>query len=302
MKYETYKGVNIVMPAIGESILSDTGHTYQVIRIVNVGKNGAVFLVKDREESKTYALKIQYNLLPRRINRFNREVEFLKAQKKTWLLSYHDSGTITFSGERYPFVITPYFAYNLEEYLLVTEIPYKGKIGIACSLLMALLYLGNNGFVHRDIKPQNILTNGEHVVLADFGLIKKVSEFCDTCERDEILSASASMPRHFRTPELVSYAKGEIDAVTVESDIFQTGLVLSWLFTGKNPLVSSESKLSAIVMENIPRIEGAYGEEVHNAICSMLCLKRTERSTAVESLHSFMQIYDKLNILKKDIA
>ena len=171
MKYETYKGVNIVMPAIGESILSDTGHTYQVIRIVNVGKNGAVFLVKDREESKTYALKIQYNLLPRRINRFNREVEFLKAQKKTWLLSYHDSGTITFSGERYPFVITPYFAYNLEEYFLVTEIPYKMKIGIACSLLMALLYLGNNGFVHRDIKPQNILTNGEHVVLADFAYI-----------------------------------------------------------------------------------------------------------------------------------
>lgn len=83
MKYETYKGINIVMPAIGESILSDTGHTYQVIRIVNVGKNGTVFLVKDREESKTYALKIQYNLLPRRINRFNREVEFLKVQKKT---------------------------------------------------------------------------------------------------------------------------------------------------------------------------------------------------------------------------
>lgn len=302
MKYETYKGVNIVMPAIGESILSDTNHTYQVIRIVNVGKNGAVFLVKDREESKTYALKIQYNLLPRRINRFNREVEFLKAQKKTWLLSYHDSGTITFSGERYPFVVTPYYSYNLEEYLLANEVSYERKIGIACSLLMALLYLGNNELVHRDIKPQNILTDGEYIVLADFGLVKKVSEFCDTSERDEILSASASMPRHFRTPELVSYAKGEIDAVTAESDIFQTGLVLSWLFTGENPLVSSENKLSAIVMDEIPHIEGAYGEEIHNAICGMLCLKRAERVTAVESLHSFMQIYDKLTCLQKDIA
>ena len=302
MKFEIYKGANIVMPAIGESILSDTGNTYQVICIVNVGKNGAVFLVKDSDTTKTYALKIQYNLLARRINRFNREVEFLKAQKKSWLLSYHDSGTIVFSGARYPFVVTPYYAYNLEEYLIVADVPYEQKIGMACSLLMALSYLGNMNLVHRDIKPQNILTDGNHIVLADFGLIKRVSEFCDTNERNDILSASASMPRHFRTPELVSYAKGEIDAVTIESDVFQTGLVLSWLFTGKNPLVSSEDKYSAIVMEDIPHIETACGEELRNIICSMLCLKSSERITAVDSLQGFIQIYDRLTCLQKEIA
>ncbi len=301
MEFKIYKDAKIIMPEIGESILSDNGTSYQVVRIVNIGKNGAVFLVKRESDSKTYALKIQYNLLPKRLNRFNREVEFLKSHDKSWLLSYCDSGKIVFSGKKFPFVITPYYPYNLEEYLFLNNTSYENKLSIACSLLMALTYLGEIGFVHRDIKPQNILTDGSHVVLADFGLIKKVSDFSVSVERTDILEASASMPRHYRTPELVDYAKGEIDIVPVLSDVFQAGLVLSWMFTGLNPLISSEDKLSEIKMNGIPLFNGKMSSEVHQAIVEMLCLNPQERSPASKSLSTFLHIYENVHERQREV-
>lgn len=57
----------------------------------------------------------------------------------------------------------------------------------AGELALALAYLHENGFIYRDIKPENILFDNEgHVKLTDFGLAKQLDEntmtnsFCGT--------------------------------------------------------------------------------------------------------------------------
>jgi serine/threonine-protein kinase len=66
---------------------------------------------------------------------------------------------------------------NLAE-LLKREGPFDpGRaVRLACQLLEALLVAHNNGVVHRDVKPSNVLVqtgpHGEEVRLADFGMAK----------------------------------------------------------------------------------------------------------------------------------
>ncbi|MDE5738014.1 MAG: protein kinase [Oscillospiraceae bacterium] len=293
MNSEIHKDIQIIKLDVGERIISANGKLYQIIRLINVGKNGAVFLVKCNASvnNKKYALKIQYNLLERRLKRFNREVEFLKKQNKPWLLSYQDEGIITYANKSYPFVVTPYYPYTLEEYIVLKNVCHSKKIKFACNLAMALCYLKECNMVHRDIKPQNILTNGKHIVLADFGLIKSVLESNSTKKCIDIFLASSSMPRYYRTPELVAYARGETHAFYTESDTFQMGLVFSWLFTGKNPLLSSDDKLSDIILSDIPVVKGFEGKCINKFITAMLEMDYSKRIAPHEVANELLRIY-----------
>lgn len=280
---------------IGVEITSSNNNVYRILRFINMGKNGAVFLVKCTKGEFTgscYALKIQYNILEKRLKRFQRELEFLKRQNSQLFISWYDDGIIEFNEHSYPFIVLPYFPFNLEEYVSSAEIHYEKKIAFACQLLMMLSYLNKENVVHRDIKPQNILTDGEIIVLADFGLLKQISDDSVSNDRIDILNASASMPRHYRTPELVAYANGKTSQFYVESDCFQMGLVLSWLFTGENPLKSTEDKLSDIELNPMPLINKPFGCLIRNTILSMLEYDYHKRITPAEALQEFLYVHE----------
>lgn len=286
---------------IGEEITSDSGNIYRIVRFINIGKNGSVFLVQCVDGSY-YALKVQYNLLEKRLKRFQRELDFLKQQESPLFLSYCDNGKIKYNGCSYPFVVLPYIPFTLEEYVSTMRVSYEKKLSFACQLLMALNLLNEQKVVHRDIKPQNILTDGQKIILADFGLIKHISDHSASSDRVELLNASSSMPRHYRTPELVAYANGKTSRFYTESDCFQMGLVLAWLFTGVNPLKASEDKLADIDLGAIPLIKEPSGYIIRNTIVSMLEYDYHKRVSPSEALKTFLHVYE-LNIdYDKEIA
>lgn len=286
---------------IGEKITSDSGNVYRIVRFINIGKNGSVFLVQCADGSYN-ALKVQYNLLEKRLKRFQRELNFLKQQESQLLLSYCDDGKIERNGRSYPFVVLPYIPFTLEEYVSTTQISYEKKLDFACQLLMALNHLDEQNVVHRDIKPQNILTDGKKVVLADFGLIKHISDCSGSSDRAELLNASASMPRHYRTPELVAYANGKTSRFYTKSDCFQMGLVLTWLFTGVNPLKSSEDKLAPLELGVVPLIKEPCGYIIRNTIMSMLKYDYQKRIAPSEALKEFLQVNEGIKGLIKEVA
>ncbi len=286
---------------IGEEITSDSGNVYRIARFINVGKNGSVFLVQCIDGSY-YALKVQYNLLEKRLKRFQRELNFLKQQESPLFLSYCDNGKIECNGCSYPFVVLPYIPFTLEEYVSTMQISYEKKLAFACQLLMALNHLNEQYVVHRDIKPQNILTDGQKVVLADFGLIKHISDHSVSSDRAELLNASASMPRHYRTPELVAYANGKTSRFYMESDCFQMGLVLAWLFTGVNPLKASEDKLADLDLGAVPLIKEPSGYIIRNTIVTMLEYDYHKRIVPSEALKEFLQVYEGIKGLTREVA
>lgn len=274
---------------VGDILRANSGAIYRIVNFINTGKNGAVFKVKrdDWQNDHSYfALKIQYNLLDKRVRRFEREQNFLKQQTSPYLLSFVDSGEVCISNRVYAFVVTPYYPHTLDTFMSERTVTYEQKIRFAYALLMALSQLDLQNVVHRDIKPQNIFTDGERTVIGDFGLIKNVC-VSDTERSDDILHASASMPRHYRTPELVAYARKETDRFYKESDVFQMGLVLCWMFTGVNPLISSENKLSNIELCDIHKLTSCLDCRIGNIIQQMTvidCVKRISPETALNSI------------------
>jgi len=290
--------------AVGDVLRAGSGETYHIVGFINTGKNGAVFKVKRdgfQYYNSYFALKIQYNLLEKRLRRFERELAFLKRQTSPYLLSYIDSGEVRISNRSYSFVVTPYYPHTLDSFMSTRVVSYEEKVRFSHMLLMALSQLKEQRVVHRDIKPQNIFTDGTRIVLGDFGLIKSIC--CSDTERsDDILHASASMPRHYRTPELVAYAKKETNHFYLESDAFQMGLVICWLFTDVNPLLTSKDKLSNIELCDINKLTSYLDYRLANMIRKMTAIERTERMSPETALNCILEISHEIETAERLVS
>ena len=113
-------------------------------------------------------------------------------------------------------------------------------------IINGLAFLHEKNFIHRDVKPGNILysaTTKLRFKIADFGLAKNTSSF--TSSRDGVAMAPGT--RCWMAPELISLRSREH---TQQSDIFSLGLVLHYLLTlGKHPFATENKELPAHVIE-----------------------------------------------------
>ena len=101
--------------------------------------------------------------------------------------------------------------------------PVAGQIAIR--ILSALQHAHDNGIIHRDIKPQNVLINAEGMVkVADFGIARVAGS--NTLTKGDNVMGSV----HYFSPE---QAKGE--DVTAASDIYSVGVVMYEMLTGRVP-------------------------------------------------------------------
>lgn len=91
--------------------------------------------------------------------------------------------------------------------------------------------LHDHGYMHRDVKPENILVSQENVLkLTDFGTIKKLS---DTIHITHYVST-----RWYRAPECIL----EVEKYDEKSDVFAVGCVFAEFFTLKPLFCGSSSK------------------------------------------------------------
>jgi serine/threonine-protein kinase len=94
--------------------------------------------------------------------------------------------------------------------------------------------------VHRDLKPSNILvTASGDVRLLDFGIAKLLDS-----EQDGAAATRTAV--RLLTPEYASPEQVRGDAVTTSSDVYQLGLLLYRLLTGRRPYRVTGSSLQAI--------------------------------------------------------
>lgn len=296
----------------GQAIKSSSGNFYQIQKYLGRGGNAISYRVGCTSGSYRglfFVAKILYNLSsPKRIERFNREADFLKNTVHPSILRHHDSGKYLLKSNNttYPFVITNYMPDTLAKCLEENSLSFKDKILFSCNLLNALIFLREKNIVHRDIKPGNIFIDNHNAVLGDFGLMKDLSyddpflieddKKClnDSVAHENTIDGYVAMPYFFRTPELVNFANGN-DKLHIESDIFQLGLVFAEMFTGENPLVPGDLK-SPIVLNRISHVTDAnqHGGLVFRSIKEMLSLDYSQRPHPNETLDHFLQIYENI--------
>lgn len=271
-----------------------TDNWFKNLKFLGKGGNGTAFLVMATDgplRGGLFALKVFHMLSSeRRQERFLEEAKFLKSSNHPNLMKQLDEGV--YSG--HPFVVQDYMPKTLHREQDGKPIEFGKALLYSCQLLSALQSLHSQNFIHRDIKPQNIFVDNLNIYLGDFGLLKKLEIESDE-EDIEDFNGYFAMPKYYRTPELVAYAKREA-GLDLRSDIFQLGLVIAQMFTGKNPLVVNEDSLSDIDLENIGHIPGKHGGLIAKTIKEMTSLdpnNRCDIPTALGRLTSLVETYAK---------
>lgn len=208
---------------------------YQMIRILGQGGMGSVMLARRISDGRPVAIK---TLLPevavseQSLKRFIREIEVAASLQHPHIVSYIEHGT--HNGIVY--LVTEYVS-GMDASKLARErggrLPYPEVAKIIEQTLAALDFAHSLGFVHRDIKEQNILVEGRYPAyvakLTDFGLAKsyKQTGMSGVTMVGDVAGTIAYMP-----PEQVR----DFKEVQPPSDIYAVGMTAYSLLTGAHAL------------------------------------------------------------------
>ena len=135
-------------------------------------------------------------------------------------------------------------------------------------IINGLAFLHEKNFIHRDLKPGNILYSATPKLrfkIADFGLAKNTFSF--TSNRG--CAAMAPGTRCWMAPELISSRSGDH---TQQSDIFSLGLVLHYLLTvGKHACATENEELPPYIIEQrIANLQIPFNQVHHPEAVSFL--------------------------------
>ncbi len=220
---------------------------YQMIRILGQGGMGSVMLARSVKDGRAVAIK---TLLPevavseQSLKRFMREIEVSASLVHPHIVSYIEHGT--HNGIVY--LITEYVS-GMDASKLAKErggrLNYQEVVKIIEQTLAALDFAHQQGFIHRDIKEQNILVDGTFPnsvsKLTDFGLAKsyKQTGMSGVTMVGDVAGTIAYMP-----PEQVR----DFKEVRPPSDIYATGMTAYSLLTGSHALnISPKAGISETV-------------------------------------------------------
>jgi len=220
---------------------------YQMIRVLGQGGMGSVMLARAVKDGMPVAIK---TLLPevavseQSLARFMREIEVAATLRHPNIVSYIEHGT--HNGIVY---LVTEFVNGMDAAKLAKhrggKMSYQEVVKIIEQTLAALDFAHNLGFVHRDIKEQNILVEGNfpnyRAKLTDFGLAKsfKQTGMSGVTMVGDVAGTIAYMP-----PEQVR----DFKEVRPPSDIYAVGMTAYSLLTGAHALdISPRAGISETV-------------------------------------------------------
>lgn len=279
-----------------QRIQATSGGWYSNLQLLGQGGAAATYLMvaeSGANAGNPFAVKIFRRVSrPERRDQFMHEVRFLKDCEHPGVLRVYDDGTYL---EHHPFVVVEYLPRTLLDVVRGGRAALVDKLSFALQLVSTLNYLGqlHPPVIHRDIKPQNIFVKELSCVLGDFGLMKRLDDSTDKIDEEAFKqSVGPGMPFYYRTPDLVDYFRdGALP--TTKSDVFQLGLVLALLFTGRNPQRRAEHDdfRSDVRLEPLGTIRGAFGEQIAGIVKSMLEYDPNNRPTTTALLEAWRGLF-----------
>ena len=207
---------------------------WRVTAFIGRGGNGEVYCAEHAALGTSAAVKVLVRDEPRAKERFTSEAKLLSQLKSKSFPQFYSYGEA--NG-------CPYLAMELLE---PGELP-SGDRNVARFLLSvcdAVAELHSRGYIHRDIKPGNILWRDAIPVLADLGLAKTVGGKARAAESRPLTGGSGVPPlresqtetRHgVGTPGYGAPEQMERGEATVASDIHALGVLADQCFDGKPP-------------------------------------------------------------------
>ena len=214
---------------------------YELEELVGTGGMSSVYRAHDRELDRRVALKIlhlHFSDDDEYVQRFLREARTVAGLSHRNIVTVIDRG----SHDGQQFIVFEYVEGETLKMLIQREgpMPVKRALELGIQVAHGLGSAHEQGLVHRDVKPQNVLLNGNGVAkVTDFGIARELDVQHGMTQTGTVLGTS----------DYISPEQAQGNRVDEQSDIYSLGVVLYELLTGDVPFTGDN--FVAVAMRHV---------------------------------------------------
>ena len=184
------------------------------------------------------------------------------------------------------FMLMDYIAgITLETCVLNYALTEQRIVGWMLKLCNALSYMDELGLLYRDLKPQNIIVDGEKLVLLDFGLAVH-KDYRNDIDEENLVGSPSYIP-----PERIEGKPEDI-----RSDIYAMGMLFYFIASGKNYFDGSpEEIVEGHMTENRIPCQKALpkrSKEFNTILDRMICCNPLERYQSYDEMYRALEALD----------
>ncbi|KAM5133673.1 myotonin-protein kinase isoform 3-T3 [Callospermophilus lateralis] len=249
---------------------------FEILKVIGRGAFSEVAVVKMKQTGQVYAMKImnKWDMLKRgEVSCFREERDVLANGDRRWITQLH----FAFQDENYLYLVMEYYVGGDLLTLLSKfgeRIPAEMARFYLAEIVMAIDSVHQLGYVHRDIKPDNILLDRcGHIRLADFGSCLKLR--ADGTVRSLVAVGTPD----YLSPEILQAVGGGpgTGSYGPECDWWALGVFAYEMFYGQTPFYadSTAETYGKIVHYkehlSLPLADTGVPEEARDLIQGLLC-------------------------------